>query len=258
MTPEEQNAATSDESTRTAPIGFEVFYADYRPRLLRFVRKTARDNNYSESWLDAESVVQDVFEQALRTWDRIEQPAHWIFRVAGRQIQRHATEEWKRIVRRNYPGDAAEMLVALADPDPTYTHVVAHRAMDEIMKLPTNQRIATYLAHVEQWTGAEIAELLGVTPNTVYSHIHRGVTTVRAQGSLIITNNDIRSKVVIRSPEPAWYGSRTRRAFVVSWIVSMLALATVCPNAGLIAMIAAAAAVATRYVIRRYLDARKE
>ncbi|MEU1209095.1 RNA polymerase sigma factor [Nocardia sp. NPDC005825] len=161
---------------------FGEFYTRYRGRVLRFVRKIAHTNDLAESRLDAEGVVQEAFEQAWRTWDKIEHPERWIFRVAARIVQKLARAEWaeQQRLRQRCP---LRLNFSVADTDPVHTSVVAKQAMNRILTLPTNQRIATYLHHVEGWKGSEIAALLEISPGTVASHIHRG--TARTKDALL-------------------------------------------------------------------------
>jgi hypothetical protein len=81
--------------------------------------------------------------------------------------------------------------------DPAHTQALASDVIDRIMALPTNQRIATYLHYVEQWTGTEIADLLGITSGAVGAHIHRGTARTRiaisadASGSVVVCGRDM-------------------------------------------------------------------
>lgn len=161
------------------PERFDDFYTAYQPKLLRFVLRTARMDDLPESKLDAEGVVHETFEQALRAWQRIDHPERWIFRVAARKVRHHSRREWnqERELRRHL----GTVRSTESGPDPAHAQALASDVIARIMALPTNQRIATYLHHVEQWTGAEIAELLDIAPGTVGTHIHRGTMHVRAE-----------------------------------------------------------------------------
>ncbi|MEV0773811.1 RNA polymerase sigma factor [Nocardia salmonicida] len=174
----ESGAGGSAESK--AWTNFTKFHAEYRPRLLRFVYRLASTYELAESALDAEGVVQETFEQALRSWDRIDSPERWIFVVARRTIARQARSHYAeeealrekiRRVRRTR-----------AHSDPVHAQAVERMIVERIMDLPLNQQAATYLHHVEGWTGAEIAELLGIATSTAGVHIHRG--TARVSGTI--------------------------------------------------------------------------
>ncbi len=173
--PAEESAADADPTVSRAD--FDQFSREYRPRLLGFVCQAARADGLSEARLDAEGVVQETFELALRQWATIQLPERWIYRVAARKVRHHSRQEWsrERELRRLLQAVSSEE----SDSDPAHTLAVAGDIIDLIMTLPTNQRIATYLHHVEQWTAAEIAEILDIAPATAYVHVHRGTSALR-------------------------------------------------------------------------------
>jgi RNA polymerase sigma factor (sigma-70 family) len=159
------------------PAGFTEFYGSYRPRLLRFVQGTRQGDGLPEAHLDTEGVVQETFEAAFKKWATIDHPERWIYAVAARKVRRHSRQEWfqDRELRERLKAECSKG----CDSDPVHTHAVAGAIVDRIMALPTNQRIATYLRTVEEWTGPEIAQVLGITPATAYVHVSRGINVVR-------------------------------------------------------------------------------
>lgn len=165
----------------TVCTDFTKFHAEYRPRLLRFVHKLASTYELAESALDAEGVVQETFEQASRSWSRIDSPERWIFVVTRRTIARQA--------RAHYAEEEAlrekirRVRRTRAHSDPVHAQAVEHMIVERIMDLPLNQQAATYLHHVEGWTGTEIAERLGIATSTAGVHIHRG--TARVSRSIV-------------------------------------------------------------------------
>jgi RNA polymerase sigma factor (sigma-70 family) len=170
-------AVPSPETEPSPDPVFNQFYRDYWWRLLWFVRKIARADGLPESRLDAEGVVQDTLIAAFRTWTTIEHPERWIYTVAARKVRRHARREWlqDRELRLRLQAECSKG----TDSDPAHTHAVVGSIVDRIMALPTNQRIATYLSTVEEWTGPEIATLLGIAPATAYVHVSRGIKAVQ-------------------------------------------------------------------------------
>lgn len=176
-TPPGAEAGAGDSTAPTEWTVFEPFHAEFRPRLLGFVRKLANDHEFAESALDTEGVVQDTFEQAWRFWATIDTPERWIFTVARRITLRHARWHirFEEELRQSRGG-----LLQSALSDPVHAQAVDNWIMRTIMELPLNQRAATYLHRVEGWTTAEIAELLGIAPSTVGVHIWRGTERVRS------------------------------------------------------------------------------
>ncbi|WP_051028817.1 RNA polymerase sigma factor [Nocardia takedensis] len=169
-----EGSRTEDVAWQQGCTDFAAFYAEYQPRLLGFVRKLARANEFSDSALDVEGVVQDTFEEAWRTWHRIDAPQKWIFTVARRkalsQAHRHRLSELK--LRQG-------LSLRREHPDPVHARVVESEILRAIQELPKRQKTATYLGRVEEWTAVEIAVLLAIAPETVRTHIFRGTHTVR-------------------------------------------------------------------------------
>lgn len=173
-----RNAAIPSPEAEPSPDPvFNQFYRAYRWRLLGFVQKIARADGLPESRLDAEGVVQDTFIAAFKTWTTIEHPERWVYTVAARKVRRHARQEWfqDRELQLRLQAECSKV----SDSDPAHTHAVVGSIVDRIMALPTNQRIATYLSTVEEWTGPEIATVLGIAPATAYVHVSRGIKAVQ-------------------------------------------------------------------------------
>lgn len=168
---------SASETEPSPDPGFNQFYRDYRSPLLRFVKSIARADGLPESRLDAEGVVQDTFIAAFKTWTTIKHPEPWIYTVAAREVRQHARQEWfqDRKLQQRLQAECSKG----SDSDPAYTYAVVRSIVNRIMALPTNQRIATYLRIVLQWTGPEIAILLGIAPATAYEHVSRGIKAVR-------------------------------------------------------------------------------
>jgi RNA polymerase sigma factor (sigma-70 family) len=155
---------------------FTELYAEHRADLLAHVRSTARRMRLTEGQVDAEGVVQETFLDACERWPTLERPERWIYTVARRKVGRHVRlARADRRTRERLESTAC----APPEPDPHFTRVQADEVIDRILALPGNQRDATYLHHVQGWTGPEIARHLGVTTGTVYAHIHRGLRRVR-------------------------------------------------------------------------------
>ena len=167
----------ASETEPSPDPGFNQVYRDYWWPLLRFVKSIARADGMPESRLDAEGVVQDTFRAAFKTWTTIKHPKPWIYKVAARKVRRRARWEWfqDRMLRQRLQAACSQA----SSHDPAYTYAVAGAIVDRIMTLPTNQRIATYLRTVLQWTGPEIAEVLDIPPDTAHVRVSRGIKAVR-------------------------------------------------------------------------------
>jgi RNA polymerase sigma-70 factor (ECF subfamily) len=118
---------------------------------------------------DAGDVVQDVFADAWRKLARLRDPAAfpgWIVAIA----RNRATDA----ARRRHPvGVHADLAV---DPPP---HIEAARALRAIRELPDTYRETLVMRLVEGFTGPEIAEHTGMSPESVRVHLHRGIKLLR-------------------------------------------------------------------------------
>jgi RNA polymerase sigma-70 factor (ECF subfamily) len=118
---------------------------------------------------DAGDVVQDVFADAWRKLARLRDPEAfpgWIVAIA----RNRATD----LARRPRPVDVAADLAI--DPPP---RVEAAAALRAIRELPETYRETMILRLVEGFTGPEIAEHTGMTPESVRVHLHRGMKLLR-------------------------------------------------------------------------------
>ena len=119
---------------------------------------------------DAEEVVQEVFERAMRERDfftRIANPGGWLRVVAGRcALTRLRREQrWQRVQSFLRRADPVERDLDLGDA---------------LMRLPANQRAAVVLRYYQGLDYPEIAEALGVAPASVGPILTRARTALRA------------------------------------------------------------------------------
>ncbi len=129
---------------------FAACYATERPLLVRFLMKLGA------SAQDAFDAAQDAFVEALRCWERIQNPRAWLRTVAIRRLPRRRPEvplrEWQD----------------LADPAPDVFEISdeTSKVLDALRRLPPVQRL------VMAWTmdgfePVEIAAEVGMTPEAV-------------------------------------------------------------------------------------------
>lgn len=113
--------------------------------------------------VDAEDVVQDVYEKLLRYPGNFESEEHlkaWLLRVTINRCH--------DLTRASYQKDTEldETIPAPAQADGS--------VLDAVRALPDNYRDAIYLHYYEGYTAAEIGRLLGAPANTVLSWLRRG------------------------------------------------------------------------------------
>jgi RNA polymerase sigma-70 factor (ECF subfamily) len=117
----------------------------------------------------AEELTQDAFLAAHRAWDRIatyDDPAAWVRRVvANRAVSgiRRRVAEVKAVTRL---AGRRQLPAELPDPEGGFWRAV--RA------LPHRQAQAITLHYLEDRSVADVADVLGISPETVKVHLHRG------------------------------------------------------------------------------------
>ena len=148
----------------TAARDFATFYAESRDRVYRTVLVATRHAP------TAEDATHEAFERALARWDvvgRHHEPAAWVIRVALNQ----ATSWWRRRHRESPdPPDRSTD----GPPDPMDDTIV--RA---IWGLPRRQRQVIALRILADQSIETTAQVMGITPGTVKSTLHRALAAVR-------------------------------------------------------------------------------
>lgn len=158
--------ATVAELVNAAHGGNRAAFASLYERFHRVVHAVALARVPA---CDAGDVVQDVFADAWRKLARLRDPEAfpgWIVAIA----RNRATD----LARRPRPVDVAADLAI--DPPP---RVEAAAALRAIRELPETYRETMILRLVEGFTGPEIAEHTGMTPESVRVHLHRGMKLLR-------------------------------------------------------------------------------
>ena len=143
-----------------------------RARLRNFIRKRVADE-----W-DVEDILQDVFYEfieAYRLMQPIEHTAAWLFRVARNRI----TDLFRK--KKPQQLDMEELLPSAdAGPDAEYARTVLLEELEAALEeLPEDQR-HVFIAHeIEGRSFKELAEVTGVSVNTLLSRKHYAVLHLR-------------------------------------------------------------------------------
>ncbi|MBQ4425885.1 MAG: sigma-70 family RNA polymerase sigma factor [Lachnospiraceae bacterium] len=122
-----------------------------------------------QSPADAEDILQDVFVELLTKCPCRDDPEHlkaWLIRVTVNKCKSLHRLAWRR---KNVSLDECPDLVQPEDAG----------VMEEIRQLPENMCNIIYLYYYEDYTIAEIAEILGKNQNTVSSTLQRARRKLR-------------------------------------------------------------------------------
>jgi RNA polymerase sigma-70 factor, ECF subfamily len=121
---------------------------------------------------DVEDLVQDVFLHAFGRLRELREPAAfpgWICAIARRRSVDHH--------RRERPTEP--LVDRFAASDQPEAAIDAERALAVIQQLPEAYRETLVLRLVEGLNGPEIANLTGLTPDSVRVNLHRGFRLLR-------------------------------------------------------------------------------
>jgi RNA polymerase sigma factor (sigma-70 family) len=134
--------------------------------------------NFLHDRLAAEELAQDVFLQLHKNWLSIQSSQHLVFWLRRTAAHRAIDVARKRKAR-------AE--VSLEDSDePTILERIHDSLLSSYLNrmvgaLPEKQRIAIVLRYQEEMEVEEIAKVLDMNPNTVKTHLARGLEMLRGK-----------------------------------------------------------------------------
>jgi RNA polymerase sigma-70 factor (ECF subfamily) len=165
-----QNAlAEADREAR-----FAAFAASHRERALRLAWRLVGGDAAA-----AEDVTQDAFVKAYRCLARFRDEAAlstWFYRILVRQAYSYL--RWRR-VRERFGGEAPEEPSDAAAGAPSSDPALRRLVAQALAALPRTQRDAFLLVHLEGFTVAEAAEIMGRAQGTLKSNLHRARIALR-------------------------------------------------------------------------------
>jgi RNA polymerase sigma-70 factor, ECF subfamily len=170
------------ESKTLDGYDFDAVYRAFHPRILRYLTRLVGLD-------DAEDVSQEVFSKVSRSLSEFRGDASlstWIYRIAtNAATDKIRSAEYRASRRRDSSGGLCRNEEASA-PDPAVS--VERQAIRGEMsgcvqslvnELPEGFRAVLVLSEMEGFKNAEIAEVLGVTLETVKIRLHRARTKLR-------------------------------------------------------------------------------
>lgn len=151
--------------------GFEAFAAAETRRLLTLARVLAGNDH------DAWDLTQDTLVRVGLRWSHVDQSRnpHGYARTTLVRLNLNRLRKLRREWLTSSPGDHA---AAATEPPPGVDGMDAW--LDAALQsLPSRQRAAVVLRHLEDLPLAEIADALGCSTGTVKTHISRGLAALR-------------------------------------------------------------------------------
>ena len=159
---------------------FKAIHASYRPRILRYLTRLVGQS-------EAEDLTQEVFVRVSRGLPDFKGEAKlstWIYRIATNvAIDRSRSRSFKEARSGkaiSHQEESAEDSCALPDEkSPSVERRLMREEMSSCVQnyidaLPENYRAIVTLSDIEGLSNQEIAEVLGLTLDTVKIRLHRG------------------------------------------------------------------------------------
>lgn len=170
---------------------FQKIYEIFQPKILRYLTRLIGEH-------EAEDITQEVFikvNQALKTFRGESQLSTWIYRIAtNTALDRLRSPSFKQMAQERLlkvsMGDGA-----IEDDDrdlwadknmPSVDQQLIRKEMNECIKnfiegLPLDYRTVTVLSEIEGLKNPEIAQVLGVSLDTVKIRLHRARTKLKKE-----------------------------------------------------------------------------
>jgi len=119
---------------------------------------------YLRNYTDVEDAFQDVFLKLLQSDTEFENEEHvkaWLCRVAINKCKDMTKSFFRKYV------------TSIDDIEIPFEDEVESDVMNAVLSLPPKYKDVVYLFYYEDYTVPEMAKLLGIKENTIYSNLHR-------------------------------------------------------------------------------------
>lgn len=154
---------------------FQTLVVSHRDRAVRMAWRLLGGDKAA-----AEDITQEAFLKAwkaLPEWRSEAELSTWFYRILIRLAANHRRWQgvrtfWHGLMKRQ---DEASLLPFSSDQG------LQRRLAQAIEKLSPGQREVFILVHLEGFSVPEAAELLGKSPGTLKSHLHRALETLRGE-----------------------------------------------------------------------------
>ena len=172
----------------TSVSEFQIIYDTFQPKILRYLTHLAGEQ-------EAEDLTQETFvkvHQGLENFRGESQLSTWIYRIAtNTALDRLRSPSFQRAAQASLSENLeetqiADKVIGAEEKKPLIEKQLIREEMNEcirgyIEKLPENYRTVLVLSEWEGLRNNEIAEILGVTLNTVKIRLHRAKTKLKEE-----------------------------------------------------------------------------
>jgi RNA polymerase sigma-70 factor (ECF subfamily) len=172
-------------------LEFQEVYDTFQPKILRYVARMVGE-------ADAEDLTQEVFVKAHRALSDFKGEAKlstWLYRIAtNTALDKLRSPSFQQVSQLNLSDDSVEKIgagtndrvVCAEEKKPLIEQQLIQKEMNDcirgyIEKLPEDYRVVLVLSEYEGLKNNEIAEILGVTLETVKTRLHRAKAKLKAE-----------------------------------------------------------------------------
>ena len=148
----------------------EQLYAAHWRQLVRLAVLLVHDQ------AAAEDVVQDAFVAMHGRWSRLRDPDKALAYLRQAVINRSRSALRHQVVVDRH---ARSGRVATTADGPSVGGARRDAVRDALLQLSVRQREVLVLRHYLDWSEAQIADALGISPGSVKAHAHRGSAALR-------------------------------------------------------------------------------
>jgi RNA polymerase sigma-70 factor (ECF subfamily) len=177
-------AELTESLLRTDAVAPSSTTADLDRRFATFVH-THRDRAWRLAWrllggddAAADDVTQDALVRAYGALSKFREESKletWFFRILVRQVNTY--RRWKAV--RDLWNAGSDIDAADPRPQAETDPLLRRRIAGALSQLTASQRDAFVLVHLEGFTVAEAAGVMGKAEGTVKSHLHRALESLR-------------------------------------------------------------------------------
>ena len=163
-------------------LDFQQIYETFQPKILRYLTRLAGEQ-------EAEDLTQETFvkvHQALGSFRGEAQLSTWIYRIAtNTALDKIRQPSFQRVEQVTVSDETDEAEVADRQKPPIEKELIRDEMNDcirgYIEKLPDDYRAVLVLSEYEGVKNSEIAEILGVTLDTVKIRLHRAKVKLKEE-----------------------------------------------------------------------------
>lgn len=170
-------------------LDIDEIYATFQPKILRYLSRMLSGN-------EAEDLTQEVFVKVAKALPEFREEAQlstWIYRIASNTaLDRLRSASFKQQQREKTAGDSGTELLAEPEDRNLWSdekksdsgQLLIRQEMNSCIReyidqLPDDYRLTLLLSEMEGFKNREIAEILGISLETVKIRLHRARTKLK-------------------------------------------------------------------------------